>query len=177
MREAFDRATIVRPSLVFGPEDQFFNRFAALATISPVLPLFGDTPATAGTTRFQPVFVGDVAAALVACLDDKAASQTYELGGPKVYTYRQIMEMVMAYTGRRRILLPVPYGIAGIGAGLLQLLPNAPLTRDQLRLLRQDNVCGALPGLAELQIEPTPAEAVVPAYLARFRKAGQTVAA
>ncbi len=177
VREAFARAVIVRPSLVFGPEDQFFNRFAALAGVAPFLPLFGKGLADAGATRFQPVFVGDVAAAIVACLENgEAAGQTYELGGPKTYTYRQIMELVLAYTGRRRPLVPVPIGLASIGAGLLQLLPSPPLTVDQLRLLQEDNVCSDAQGLGDLGVAATPLETVVPGYLARFRRGGNAVA-
>ncbi|MDA0367972.1 MAG: complex I NDUFA9 subunit family protein [Proteobacteria bacterium] len=172
----FPAATVVRPSLVFGPEDQLFNRFAALAALSPVLPLFGETIAEAGLTRFQPVYVGDVAAAIVRCLaEDGAAGKIYELGGPKIYTYRQLMALVLAYTGRRRLLVPVPFGFAHVGAAILELLPGAPLTRDQVRLLRQDSICGALPGLAQLGVEPTPVEAVVPGFLSRFRKGGRVV--
>jgi len=177
VREAFPAARIVRPSLVFGPEDQFFNRFAALATIAPVLPLFGDGLAHAGVTRFQPVFVGDVATAIVSCIENEVAAPVYELGGPRIYSYREIMEMVLAYTGRRQPLVPVPFGLASFGAALTQWLPGAPITTDQLKLLRVDNVCTTLPGLAELGIAPTPAEAVVPAYLARFRKGGQAAVA
>ncbi len=177
VREAFPTAQIVRPSLVFGPEDEFFNRFGALATIAPFLPLFGDSVATAGSTRFQPVFVGDVAAALVRCLVGDAPAPVYELGGPKQYSFREIMELVLSYTGRRRPLVPVPFALAGIGAGLMQLVPNAPITPDQLKLLRIDNVCGDFPGLADLGIDATPVEAVVPSYLARFRKGGRPVTA
>ena len=171
-------ATIVRPSLVFGPEDQFFNRFGAMAAISPLLPIFGDSFADAGSTKFQPVFVGDVAAAIAQCLSDEVTvGKTYEIGGPRVYSFRQLMELVLEYTRRRRLLLPVPFSIASVGATFLEMLPQAPLTRDQLKLLRIDNVCGDLPGLAELGVSPTPLEAVVPEFLARFRKGGRAVAA
>jgi NADH dehydrogenase len=169
-------ATIIRPSLVFGPEDQFFNRFAAMAAMSPFLPIFGETFADAGTTRFQPVFVGDVAAALAHCLTDEATQgHIYELGGPRVYTFRQLMEMVLEYTGRRRLLLPVPFSVAAVGAAFLEMVPQAPLTRDQLKLLRVDNICSDLPGLSELGVSPTPVEAVVPEFLVRFRKGGRPI--
>lgn len=174
----FTGATVIRPSVVFGPEDQFFNRFAAMAGVSPFLPVFGDSVAAAGTTRFQPVYVGDVAAAIARCLSDEATGgKTYELGGPRIYTYRQLMELVLEYTGRRRLLLPVPYTIAAVGAAFAELIPGGPLTRDQVKLLRLDNVCGDLPGLADLGIEGTPVEAVVPGLLTRFRKGGRPVAA
>ena len=178
LKNEFSGATIVRPSLVFGPEDQFFNRFGAMAAISPVLPLFGDSFADAGATKFQPVFVGDVAAAIAQCLSDEVTvGKTYEIGGPRVYSFRQLMELVLEYTGRRRLLLPVPFSIASVGATFLEMMPQAPITRDQLKLLRIDNVCDALPGLAELGVSPTPLEAVVPEFLARFRKGGRAVAA
>jgi len=178
LKAEFPEATIIRPSLVFGPEDQFFNRFAAMTALSPFLPIFGDTVADAGTTKFQPVFVGDVAAAIAQCLtDDAATGKTYELGGPRVYTFRELMALVLEYTGRRRLLLPVPYSLAGVAAAFLEMVPQAPLTRDQLKLLRIDNVCGDLPGLADLGVSPTPVEAVVPSFLARFRKGGRPVGA
>ena len=180
LKSEFPSATIIRPSLVFGPEDQFFNRFAAMAALSPFLPLFGDslTGADAGTTKFQPVYVGDVAAAIAQCLaDDATAGQTFELGGPRVYTFRELMELVLAYTGRRRLLMPVAFSVASVGAAVLEMMPQAPLTRDQLKLLRIDNVCDGLPGLAELGVSPTPVEAVVPEFLARFRKGGRAVEA
>ncbi len=167
VRAAFPGATLLRPGIVFGAEDQFFNRFAALARISPVMPVI------AGATRFQPVFVGDVAEAVRRCLDDPAtAGKTYELGGPRVYTFRELLAYVLEVTGRRRFLVAVPTGIAMLQATVLDWLPIPPLTRDQVLMLQRDNVAGAgLPGLADLGITPTPVEAVVPGYLARFRRA------
>src|SRR6266571_1132554 len=136
VRDAFPTATILRPSIVFGPEDQFFNRFAALATISPVLPLIGG-----GETRFQPVYVGNVADAVVCCLNDPAtAGRTYELGGPKIYTFRALMELLLAEIRRKRILIDLPFGIASLQARLMSLLPRPPLTPDQVELLKRDNV-------------------------------------
>ena len=168
--EAFPEAAIVRPSVVFGPEDDFFNRFAALARLMPALPLYGHGLADAGATRFQPVYVGDVAAAIVRVLADPATGgRVYELGGPKVYSFRKLMELVLKETGRRRALMPVPYVVGRLQASILQLLPNPPLTRDQLRLLEQDNV--VTPGartLADLDISPASVESVVPSYLCRF---------
>ena len=170
LREVFPAATIFRPSIVFGPEDGFFNRFAEMARFLPVLPLIGG-----GKTLFQPVFVGDVAAAIVAALDSEAMrGRTYELGGPTVYSFKQLMQLILSETDRSRILLPVPFGIAAIKAFFLQFLPNPPLTPDQVKLLRHDNVVApqAL-GLADLGIVPTTVEAEVPAYLWRYRPKGE----
>ena len=171
VREAFPGASIVRPSIVFGPEDDFFNRFAALARIAWVLPLFGG-----GGTRFQPVYVGDVAEAVLRIAGDPAtAGKTYELGGPRVYSFREVLEFVLAETGRRRLLMPLPFWVAYLQAAVLEHLPSPPLTRDQVKMLMCDNVVGAdVLGLADLGIAPTAVETVVPTYLARFRRAGVT---
>ncbi len=169
VRDAFPTATILRPGVVFGPEDQFFNRFAALATVSPVLPLIGG-----GETRFQPVYVGDVADAVVRVIDDAAtAGRTYELGGPKIYTFRALVELLLAEIHRKRLLIDIPFGLAAFQARLLSLLPNPPLTPDQVEMLKRDNVVssGALT-LATLGIAPTAVEAVLPSYLDRFRHGG-----
>ncbi|MSP81799.1 MAG: complex I NDUFA9 subunit family protein [Alphaproteobacteria bacterium] len=169
VRAAYPGATILRPSIVFGPEDDFFNRFGALARIAPALPLIGG-----GTTRFQPVYVGDVADAIRAGLGDPAtAGKTYELGGPRIYSFRELMAYVLAETRRRRPLIPLPFGLASLPAMVLECLPVPPLTRDQVKLLRRDNVVS--PGaasLVDLGIRPTPLEAVVPGYLARYRRGG-----
>ena len=174
VRKEFPEATIMRPSLVFGPEDQLFNRFALLARFLPVLPVFGRGLSDAGSTRFQPVYVGDVAEAIRRVLSDPAAAgKTYELGGPQVFTYREIMELVLRYTGRHRLLVPVPFRLARMQATFLQLLPNAPVTRDQMKLLEADNVVSEdAAGLSDLGIEPTPVDAVVPSYLERHRRPG-----
>ncbi len=169
VRDAFPTVTILRPSVVFGAEDQFFNQFAAMATISPVLPLIGG-----GHTRFQPVYVGDVADAVVKCLDDPTtAGRTYELGGPKVYTFRELIELVLGEIRRKRLLVDLPFGLAAIQARLMSILPNPPLTPDQVELLKRDNVVssGALT-LAALGIAPTAVEGVLPSYLDRFRRGG-----
>ena len=169
VRDAFPTATILRPSVVFGREDQFFNRFAAMAMISPALPLIGG-----GDTRFQPVYVDDVAEAAVKCLDDPAAAgRTYELGGPRVYTMRALFELLLAEIRRKRLLIDLPFALAELQARLMAILPNPPLTPDQVELLKRDNVVssGAL-GLAELGIEPTAVEGVLPTYLDRFRRGG-----
>jgi uncharacterized protein YbjT (DUF2867 family) len=139
-------AVILRPSIVFGPEDDFFNRFAALARIAPALPLIGG-----GKTRFQPVFVGDVARAVLAGLTGKAgAGAPYELGGPEVLTLKEVMQRVLAYAMRKRLLVPEPFWLAKLQAAFLQWLPRPPLTIDQVRLLETDNVVGeaAAPGAA-----------------------------
>jgi len=171
VRQHFPAATIIRPSVVFGPEDDFFNRFAMLARLLPALPLIGG-----GHTRMQPVYVGDVASAIIHALDDTTTDgKIYELGGPHIYTMKQIMEMVLQQTGRRRLLLPLPFFAARIQAALLQLLPKPLLTVDQVRLLEKDNVVsdGAL-GLKDLGVlHPTSAEVVLPAYLYRYRRTGQ----
>ena len=181
VREAFGEVTVLKPSVVFGPEDAFFNALAYFARISPVLPLFGlrriqQPPfVEGGFTRFQPVYVGDIAGAVVAALESDAASgQTYELGGPVVYSYRELTEFVLRQTGRRRLLVPWPFALAAVNAWFLKLLPNPPLTPDQVTLLKRDNVVSkkAL-GLADLGITPSSLEVVAPSYLARYRRGGR----
>jgi uncharacterized protein YbjT (DUF2867 family) len=169
VRDAFPTATVLRPSVVFGPEDQFFNRLAALATISPVVPLIGG-----GETRFQPVYVGDVADAVVRCIDDPAtAGRVYELGGPQVYSLRELTELLLAQIRRKRLLVDLPFGLAALQARLMALLPSPPLTPDQVEMLKRDNVVasGAL-GLEALGLTPTAVEAILPTYLDRFRRGG-----
>jgi uncharacterized protein YbjT (DUF2867 family) len=175
VRAAFPEAAILRPSIVFGPEDKFFNKFAGLARFLPALPLIGG-----GHTKFQPVFAGDVAEAAVRCVQDSATrGKTYELGGPNVLTFRELMQIMLRETGRGRLLVPVPFFLASIKAFFLQIpaifLPVDPLlTMDQVTLLRSDNVvsAGALT-LADLGVVPDAVEAVVPSYLWRFRPKGQ----
>ena len=170
VRKVFPDAVVMRPSIVFGPEDGFFNRFAVMARLSPALPLIGG-----GHTRFQPVYVGDVAAAIATALDTLACrGQTYELGGPQVYSFKELMELLLAAIGRRRLLLPLPFALAELQGAVLELLPVPPLTRDQVRLLRHDNVVTAgAPGLAELGITPTSVEVIIPTYLKRYRPGGR----
>ncbi|MGI9505850.1 MAG: complex I NDUFA9 subunit family protein [Geminicoccaceae bacterium] len=166
VREAFPGAVIIRPSIVIGPEDSFFNRFAAIARTSPALPLIGG-----GKTRFQPVYVGDVANAIVAGLEQAdAAGRTFDVGGPKTYSFEELLRYMLDVIGRRRMLVKIPFGVAALQARFLELLPVPPLTRDQLELLKTDNVVSedALT-LSDLGIEPTPIELVVPSYLARHR--------
>jgi NADH dehydrogenase len=168
-------ATILRPSVVFGPEDQFANRFAALARMSPVLPLIGG-----GGTKLQPVYVGDVATAVADAVDGKTkASATYELGGPEVLSMREIMQIILRVIERERMLVPLPFGLARFKAMFLQFAPGPlKLTPDQVELLKSDNVVSEAAKTAGLTLEglgirPDSMEAVVPQYLWRFRKTGQ----
>jgi NADH dehydrogenase len=175
-------ASIFRPSIMFGPNDDFFNRFAAIATLSPALPLIGG-----GHTRFQPVFAGDVAEAIAGAVGGSTKPGfIYELGGPQVFTFRELMEFILATIDRRRLLVPLPFGIAKLQAAVFELVAKFPLrilskpllTRDQVELLMHDNVVSdaarregrTLDGLG---ITPEPVAAIVPTYLWRFRKAGQ----
>jgi NADH dehydrogenase len=171
---AVPAATIFRPSIQFGPEDDFFNRFAGLARILPGLPLIGG-----GATRFQPVFVGDVATAVADAVDGKTRPGTiYELGGPEVFTFKQLMQYVLATIERKRLLVPLPFALAKLQAQVLQFLPKPLLTPDQVEQLRYDNIVSedakregrTLEGLG---IDPTAIASVVPSYLWRFRKSGQ----
>jgi uncharacterized protein YbjT (DUF2867 family) len=173
VREAFPAATIIRPSIVIGPEDGFFNRFAAMARLLPALPLIGG-----GHTRFQPVYVGDVADAIVAALErDDARGRTFELGGPQAYSFAELMRYMLQVIGRRRLLLPLSFELAMLQARILEFLPAPPLTRDQVELLKTDNVVGPdARTLADLGITPTPIELVVPEYLARYRASPARIA-
>lgn len=168
VRAAFPGAVILRPSIVFGPEDQFFNRFAGMARLLPFMPV------VAGATRFQPVYVGDVADAVVAAATrDDAVGKTYELGGPRAISFRDLLRFILDATGHRRPLVDMPGGLVRLQARLSEYLPNPPLTRDQLVMLQRDNVVTpGMPGLAELGISAKSVEAVVPGYLARFRPGG-----
>lgn len=178
VRERFPDATVFRPSIVFGPEDDFFNRFASLSRITPALPLIGG-----GKTRFQPVYVGDVADAIVTSLDtQESVGETYELGGPNIYTFEEILEYILKVIDRKRLLVPVPWAVASMQAVFLTLwsrvmlgfLGDPVLTRDQVRLLRYDNVVSPdAKGLADLGITPETIEAIVPTYLWRYRRTGQ----
>ena len=179
-RAAFPDAVVIRPSVVFGQGDDFFNRFAAMAGISPMLPLIGG-----GHTKFQPVYVGDVAKAIArAVTDPDCAGTTYELGGPAAFSFRDLMVMLLAEIDKRRLLLSLPFPVASLLgqagdaanslAGVVGASLPIPVTADQVVLLKSDNVCsGNYPGLAELGITPTTLEAVLPGYLYRYRKGGQ----
>ena len=151
VREVFPQATIVRPSLVFGEDDHFFSRFTAMIRSSPALPLIGR-----GMTRFQPIFVHDMTAGLLELLKrPETAGKTYEFGGPQVYSFKVLLELLLTALNRQRILIPIPFALAEMQAGLLELLPNPPLTRDQVRLLKTDKVVsGAEPTLGDLGVQP-----------------------
>lgn len=176
VRAAFPDAVILRPSVVFGPEDRFFNRFGLMAMLSPVIPLVG-----AGT-RFQPVYVDDVAAAAVMGAEGSAAPGVYELGGSETRSFRELVEMMLHMIRRRRLVISWPFWIARINAWFfdmaqaisLGLFTNNILTRDQVRQLRHDNiVSGKFPGLVELGIEPTVMEGILESYLYVYRPHGQ----
>jgi len=181
-REAFPGAIVLRPSVVFGPEDDFLNRFAALARVLPILPLFGG-----GETKLQPVYVGDVALAVARALDGAAAGTTYELGGPEAMTLREAIERTLDVIERRRALLPLPFALSRLLAAMTELAGAASLgcfpkmlttTRDEIELLRHDNVVSAAAiaegrALSDLGVVPQGVEALAPAYLYRFRKTGQ----
>lgn len=187
VNSAFKAAVIVRPSVIFGREDNFFNMFASLARITPIMPIFGCKTFSKfkflglnvpfgidynnGGTRIQPVFVSDVAQAIVKILENSTNSnKIYELGGPKVYSFKEMIEMVLKESGRSRILFPCPFFVAKCGAWLIQLIPKPLITRDQVTHLKSDNiVSGDLPGFSELSIKPAAAEAVLPTYLRKYR--------
>jgi uncharacterized protein YbjT (DUF2867 family) len=174
VQETLKDAVIFRPSIVFGPEDGFFNRFAEMARLSPVLPLIGG-----GRTRFQPVFVGDVAEAIARSVDgDVERGKVYELGGPEVLTFRRCMEEMLEVIDRRRMLVSVPWWAARMQASILGLLPKPLLTSDQVTLLEYDNVVSAEAererrSFAGLGIAPESTAAILPSYLWRYRPAGQ----
>ncbi len=176
-KTSFPGAVIIRPSIIFGPEDSFFNRFAALSRFAPALPLIGG-----GHTRFAPVFAGDVAEAIARLIDrGDADGKIYELGGPQELTFKELMQFTLDTIGRKRLLVPIPWAIAKIQAMILGLLPGRLLTTDQVELLRTDNVVSeearrdkrTLEGLG---ITPSGIQAIVPSYLYRYRKAGQFTA-
>lgn len=162
VKEAFPAATILRPSIMFGPEDAFFNRLAALARVMPILPLFGT-----GDVRLQPVYVGDVAEAVARALTREAAKGgIYELGGPRTYTYKALLQLMLRQLGRKRLLMPVPYLIwEGLAASMAPL-PKRPISRDQIALMKQDNVVGPkAQSFADLGIGPHAIEEILPSYL------------
>ena len=170
IRGEFDKTVILRPSIIFGPDDNFFNRFANLAAFVPFLPLIGG-----GTTKFQPVYVQDVASAIMVALEDSAkVGKDYELGGPSIYSFRELLELLEKHTLRKRALVNIPFFLASLQAKFLEVLPNPPLTRDQVELLKTDNVVSqdALT-LKDLSISPMSCEAVLPTYLDRFRPGGR----
>lgn len=173
-KAAFPGTIILRPSIVFGPEDNFFNQFAGLSRLAPALPLIGG-----GHTKFTPLFVGDLAEAVAILVDrGEASGQTFELGGPEVFTFKQIMEFTLNTVGRKRLLVPIPWTIAKVMGIALGYLPGTPLTLDQVRLLETDNIVSEAAtregrDLASLGISAQGIQGIVPSYLYRFRKAGQ----
>ena len=185
----FPNATILRPSIVFGPEDNFFNLFAGISRLSPVIPVFGcpnlpkvtffssEAPLKIdfygkGGTKFQPIYVGDVADAIVAALkSEETNGKIYELGGPRVYTSKELMELLGSTTGRKRILAPIPFWYLNFIATFMEILPKPFITRDQVRLLRYDNiVANKANKIEDLGISATAAEAILPGYLSRFKR-------
>ncbi len=173
VQHIFPQAVIFRPSLIFGPEDSFFNKFANLVRFTPMLPLVGG-----GCTRFQPVFVDDVAEAVAKAVDGGISPGIYELGGSEILTFKQILQRILQVTMRKRLLIPLPFALAHLQAMFLQLLPNPLLTVDQVRMLKGDYIVSdkakaegrTLPGLG---IKPMKIEAILPLYLWRYRKGGQ----
>ena len=166
--EQYPDAVILRPSIVVGPEDQFFNRFAAMARLSPVLPV------VSAQTRFQPVFVGDVAKAVKLAVDDADLSGVYELGGPSVYSFEELMRLMLKVIGRKAFVADIPVPIASLMAKLTDWLPGAPLTQDQVKMLQHDNIVSQnARGFDELGLKPEAIEGQIPSYLYRFRRAGQ----
>ncbi|GAA6156279.1 complex I NDUFA9 subunit family protein [Pyruvatibacter sp. HU-CL02332] len=172
--DAFPEAVIMRPSIIFGNGDGFFNRFAAMAKFSPALPLLGG-----GHTKMQPVYVDDVADAVCTSLEDTSTQgKTYELGGPTVYSFKELMQIVLEETQRKRILAPIPWGIARLQGRILGLLPAPLLTLDQVRMLETDNVVSEEATsqnrtIEDLGITPKSVEAIVPGYLWMYRRQGQ----
>ena len=175
--ETFSNAVILRPSIVFGPEDEFFNRFAGLARMSPFLPLIGG-----GKTKFQPVYVGDVAAAIANAIEGAGKAGTiYELGGPEVLSFRRLLDLTQEFTGRHRPYFPMPFWLAKLQAILMSPLPNAlrPITLDQVKLLARDNVVSDQAKIEDRSLKglgvdnPASVTAIVPGYLERFQPRGQ----
>jgi NADH dehydrogenase len=166
----FPAASVLRPSIIFGEDDDFFNMFAKMATVLPVLPLIGG-----GETKFQPVYVGDVADAAIAVLgNEDAQGQTYELGGPEVLSFKEVYERLFSYTGQSPILAPLPFGLAKFKAFFMGILPKPPLTMDQVESLKTDSVVsdGAL-GMQALGFAPTALDLILPRYLTRYRRGGR----
>ena len=166
----FNRSVILRPSIIFGPEDKFFNQFASLAEFFPALPLIGG-----GLTYFQPIYVGDVVKSIVTILEKEEINKNiYELGGPQTFTFKELMEILLRQIKKKRFLVPIPFLFAKFQAKILQLLPKPLLTTDQVEMLKYDNiVTNKYPTLKDLKISPKTLESVLPDYIWRFRKGGQ----
>ena len=170
IKENFKSSVILRPSIVFGPEDKFFNTFASLAQFSPFLPLIGG-----GKTKFAPIYVGDVAKAIVKVLElNNSAPKIYELGGPQNYSFKELMEILLTEIKKKRLLIPIPFGFAKFQSYFLQMMPNPLLTPDQVELLKHNNVVsGEHPNLKDLGITGTPIKNILSKYIYRFRTGGQ----
>ena len=166
----FDNSIILRPSIVFGPEDNFFNQFASLSQFLPFLPLIGG-----GQTKFQPIYVGDVAKAIATILEtEEIDNKIYELGGAEIFTFQQLMNILLKEIQKRRFLIPIPFSIAKFMARILQLFPKPLITTDQIEMLKEDNIVSNNYGtLRDLNIEPTTIESILPHYIYRFRKGGE----
>ena len=166
----FDKSIILRPSIVFGPEDNFFNQFASLAQFLPFLPLIGG-----GQTKFQPIYVGDVAKAIVAILQkEEIDNKIFELGGTEIFTFQELMNILLKQIKKRRFLIPVPFSIAKFGARILQMFPKPLITTDQIEILKQDNVVDSnYATLKDLNISPKTIESILPKYIYRFREGGE----
>ena len=170
IQNIFKPSVILRPSVVFGPEDKFFNTFASLAQFSPVLPLLGG-----GKTKFAPIYVGDVAKAIVKALElNNSEPQIYELGGPENYSFKELMEILLSEIKKKRFLMSIPFGIAKFQSYFLQMMPNPLLTPDQVEILKYNNiVSGDYPTLKDLGISGTAIQSILPKYIYRFRTGGQ----
>ena len=170
IKENFKPSVILRPSVVFGPEDKFFNTFASLAQVSPFLPLVGG-----GKTKFSPIYVGDVARAIVKALElNNSEPKIYELGGPENYSFKELMEILLIEIKKKRLLISIPFGFAKFQSYFLQMMPNPLLTQDQVELLKHNNVVsGDHPTLKDLGIEPVSVQSILPKYIYRFRMGGQ----
>ena len=170
IQDTFKPSVILRPSVVFGPEDKFFNTFASLAQFSPVLPLVGG-----GKTKFAPIYVGDVAKAIVKALElNNSEPKIYELGGPENYSFKELMEILLAEIKKKRFLISIPWGFAKFQSHFLQMLPNPLLTPDQVEMLKYSNVVsGNYPTLKDLGVSGTPIQSILPKYIYRFRTGGQ----
>ena len=166
----FNRSVILRPSVIFGPEDKFFNQFASIAEFFPVLPLIGG-----GLTYFQPIYVGDIAKSIMAVLEkEEINNNIFELGGPQIFTFKELMKILLKEINKKRFLVPIPFLFAKFQAKILQLLPKPLLTTDQVEMLKYDNiVTNKYPTLKDLKINPKTIESVLPNYIWRFRKGGQ----
>ncbi len=170
IQDTFKPSVILRPSVVFGPEDKFFNTFASLAQFSPALPLVGG-----GKTKFAPIYVGDVAKAIVKALElNNSEPKIYELGGPENYSFKELMEILLREIKKKRFLIPIPFGVAKFQSYFLQMMPNPILTPDQVELLKHNNiVSGDHPTLKDLGISGTPIQSILSKYIYRFREGGQ----